>query len=140
MNRPTSTQLFAQAMSASRTERAEREPIPAGPSSPTAGRPIVSIAAIDSLPLYESISSSPICEAAAQHDATRAAIDQARKDVTEWEQTREAAEWRGADAAEKARAEGRTEPKRSNVVEHDRKDRRGPSRAKDRNADGADTA
>jgi hypothetical protein len=70
---------------------------------------------------YEQISSEPIREAAAGLDAAKAACLSARRDLVELEQTREAAEWRDAEAADKARAEGKAEPKRSHVAAHDRK-------------------
>jgi hypothetical protein len=77
--------------------------------------------AIENLPAYEQISSEPIRESAARFDAARSAREQARKDLIELEQTREAAEWADAEAAEKARAEGKAEPKRSHVAVHDKK-------------------
>jgi hypothetical protein len=76
---------------------------------------------VESLPSYEQISSEPIRETAAAFSAARAAKEQARKDLIELEQTREAAEWADAEAAEKARTEGKTEPKRSHVAEHEKK-------------------
>lgn len=77
--------------------------------------------AVENLPPRESISCEAIREAAGAFDAARAAKEQRRKDVVELEQTREAAEWRDAEAAEKARAEGKPEPKRTHVAEHDKK-------------------
>jgi hypothetical protein len=77
--------------------------------------------AIENLPPYEAISCTPICEATAGLDAAKAACLSARRDLIELEQTKEAAEWRDAEAADKARAEGKAEPKRSHVAVHDRK-------------------
>lgn len=76
--------------------------------------------AVENLPPYESISCEPIRQAAAEHNAARSAKEQARKDLIELEQTREAAEWRDAEAAEQAQAEGKPEPKRSHVAAHDK--------------------
>jgi hypothetical protein len=73
------------------------------------------------LPPYSEISSKPIADAAADWDAARAELLERKRSLTELEQTREAAEWRDAEAAEKARAEGKAEPKRSHVAEHDKK-------------------
>ena len=78
------------------------------------------VAAVEKLP-PESISSKPIRERAAVCVEARSAKEQARKDLTELEQTREAAEWRDAEAAERARAAGEAEPKRSQVADHDKK-------------------
>lgn len=76
---------------------------------------------IEKLPPYEQITCAPIREAAANLDAARAALSQAKRDVKQLEQERPHAEWRDAEAAEQARAEGKSEPKRSCVVAHDRK-------------------
>jgi hypothetical protein len=73
------------------------------------------------LPPYEWITCAPISKAAAALDAAKAALDQARKDLIDLEQTREQAEWRDAAASENARAEQKPEPKRSHVAAHDRK-------------------
>lgn len=77
--------------------------------------------AVENLPPYEAISCTPISEAAAGLDAANAACLSAQRDLTELEQTREQAEWADAEAAEKARAEGTAEPKRSHVASHDKK-------------------
>jgi hypothetical protein len=77
--------------------------------------------AIENLPHYEAISCTPISEAAAGLDAAKAACLSAQRDLTELEQTREQAEWADAEAAENARAEGKAEPKRSHIAEHDKK-------------------
>jgi hypothetical protein len=77
--------------------------------------------AVENLPAYEAITCESIRDAAAAFSAARAAREQARKDLTELEQTREQAEWADAEAAENARAEGKAEPKRTHVAEHDRK-------------------
>jgi len=76
--------------------------------------------AVENLPPYEQISCEPIRQAAAEHNAARSAKEQARKDLIELEQTREAAEWRDAEAAEQAQAEGKPEAKRSHVAAHDK--------------------
>jgi hypothetical protein len=73
------------------------------------------------LPPYDQIDQDEIREAAAAWDAAKASLESARRDVVELEGTREAAEWLDAEAAEKARAEGKPEPKRSHVAEHDKK-------------------
>jgi hypothetical protein len=74
------------------------------------------------LPVYTEIDQKDIREAAAAWDAAKAALDSARKDLTELEQTREAAEWADAEDADRARAEGgKPEPKRSHVAAHDKK-------------------
>jgi hypothetical protein len=73
------------------------------------------------LPAYTEIDHKEIREAAAAWDAAKTTLESARKDLTELEQTREAAEWRDAETAEKARAEGKAEPKRTHVAAHDRK-------------------
>src|SRR4051794_751405 len=73
------------------------------------------------LPSYTEIDNGPIREAAAAWDAANATLESSRKDVIELEQTREAAEWRDAEAADRARAEGKAEPKRSHVAAHDKK-------------------
>jgi hypothetical protein len=73
------------------------------------------------LPNYVEIDQGVIRDAAAAWDAAKAALDSGRKDLTELEQTREAAEWRDAEAAEAARAEAKPEPKRSHVAAHDKK-------------------
>jgi chromosome segregation ATPase len=73
------------------------------------------------LPNYVEIDHATIRDAAAAWDAAKAALESARKDLTELEQTREAAEWADAEAAEAARAEGKPEPKRSHVAAHDKK-------------------
>lgn len=70
---------------------------------------------------YEAISEPHVHDAVAAFSAAKAEREQRRKDVTELEQTREAAEWRDAEAAEQARADGKAEPKRTHVAEHDRK-------------------
>lgn len=67
------------------------------------------------------ISSKPIAERVAALADARAAKETARKDVNEYELTREQAEWADAQASEEARAAGKPEPKRSHVAEHDRK-------------------
>jgi hypothetical protein len=74
----------------------------------------------DTLPPYESISCEPLREAAAALDAAKAAQSEARRAVVHLEQTRDAAEWRDAEAAERARAEGKAEPKRTYVAQHDK--------------------
>jgi len=79
------------------------------------------VTSIDQLPAPESISSKPIATAAAALRDAAKDREQRRKDLVELEQTREAAEWRDAEAAEKARAEGKPEPKRTHVAAHDRK-------------------
>jgi hypothetical protein len=76
---------------------------------------------IDQLPTYEQISHPQIRDAAAALSAARAAYEEARKTVTEFEQTREAAEWRDAQKSEAARAAGEKEPRRTEVAAHDRK-------------------
>jgi len=73
------------------------------------------------LPNYVEIDHATIREAAAAWDAAQASLDSARKDLTELEQTGDAAEWADAEAAEQARAEGKPEPKRSHVAAHDKK-------------------
>jgi hypothetical protein len=73
------------------------------------------------LPPYEEISHEAIRDAAARWDATKSTLRERRQDVVELEQTREAAEWRDAEAAEAARAASKPEPKRSHVQEHDKK-------------------
>ncbi len=73
------------------------------------------------LPPYVEIDNGPIREAAAAWDAAKAALESARKDLTELELTREQSEWADAEAAENARAEGKAEPKRTHVAAHDRK-------------------
>lgn len=77
--------------------------------------------AVENLPPYEAISCIPIREAATGLDAAKAVCLSARRDLIELEQTREAAEWRDAEAADKVRAEGKAEPKRSHVAAHDKK-------------------
>lgn len=77
---------------------------------------------LDRLPEPGSISNRPIRVAAEALRDAQAAHLKARRTVTNLEQTREAAEWRDAEAAEKARAAGKPEPKtRSHTAEHDRK-------------------
>lgn len=73
------------------------------------------------LPNYTEIDHPVIREAAAAWDAAKATLETAKKDLTELEQTREQAEWADAEAAEKARAEGKAEPKRTHVAQHDKK-------------------
>jgi hypothetical protein len=73
------------------------------------------------LPDPAAIDHAVISEAAAGWNAARAALETARKDVNELELTKEAAEWKDAEAAEAARAEGKPEPKRTHVAAHDKK-------------------
>jgi len=72
------------------------------------------------LPPYAEISHSAIRDAAAGWNAAKADLNLRKRDVIELEQTREAAEWRDAEAAEAAPAAGKAEPKRSHVQAHDR--------------------
>jgi hypothetical protein len=73
------------------------------------------------LPPYTEIDHPAIREAAAAWDGARATLESARRDVVELEQTREQAEWKDAEAAERARAEGKAEPKRTHVAAHEKK-------------------
>jgi hypothetical protein len=73
------------------------------------------------LPVHTEIDHPAIREAAAAWDGAKATLEGARKDLVELEQTRDAAEWRDAEAAQEARAAGKPEPKRSHVAVHDKK-------------------
>jgi hypothetical protein len=77
---------------------------------------------IENLPPYEQISSEPIREAAATRSAARAAQDEAKKALVEAEQTLPSSQWKDAEAAEAARAEGKPEPKtRSHTAAHEKR-------------------
>jgi hypothetical protein len=73
------------------------------------------------LPPYTEIDHPLIRQAAAEWDGARTTLESSRREVVELEQTREAAEWKDAEAAEKARAEGKPDPKRTNVAAHEKK-------------------
>jgi hypothetical protein len=72
-----------------------------------------------SLPPYEAITEPHVRDAVAGLDSARSSREQARKDLIELEQTRSQAEWADAEAAEQARAEGRSEPRRTHTAAHD---------------------
>ncbi len=66
-------------------------------------------------------SHSALRERATAVEKATADLNERRRDVVELEQTRPSAEWADAEAAEKARALGKTEPKRTHTAQHDRK-------------------
>ncbi len=72
-------------------------------------------------PNYAEIDHPAIRDAAAAWDGARATLESARREVVELEQTAEQAQWKDAEAAEKARAEGKAEPKRTNIAAHEKK-------------------
>jgi hypothetical protein len=73
------------------------------------------------LPPYTEIDHPVIREAAAAWDGARSTLTSARQEVVELEQTAEQAQWADAEAAEKARAEGKAEPKRTHIAAHEKK-------------------
>jgi hypothetical protein len=78
--------------------------------------------AIENVPPYEQISSEPIREAGATLSAVRAAQDEAKKALVEAEQTLPSSQWKDAEAAEQARAEGKPEPKtRNHTAAHEKR-------------------
>ncbi len=70
---------------------------------------------VENLPAHK-----PIAEAIAAHEAAQADHLAKRRDVTQLEQERPAAEWKQANAISEARAAGKPDPKSSFVDEHDR--------------------
>jgi hypothetical protein len=74
------------------------------------------------LPPYERITCAPISEAVAALDAARAALAEAKKSLVAAQQELPQSQWADAEAAEKARAEGKPEPKtRSHTQQHERR-------------------
>jgi hypothetical protein len=73
------------------------------------------------LPDYTEIDHPVIRDAAAAWDGARSTLTSARQEVVELENTREQAEWADAESAEKARAEGKAEPKRTHIAAHEKK-------------------
>ncbi len=67
------------------------------------------------------ISHSALRERATAVEKATADLNERRRDVVELEQTRPSAEWSDAEAAERARATGKAEPKRTHTAQHDRK-------------------
>ena len=76
-------------------------------------------------------SHSALRERATAVEKATADLNERHRDVVELEQTRPSAEWADAEAAEKARALGKTEPKRTHTAQHDRK-LESPPRGQDR--------
>jgi hypothetical protein len=67
--------------------------------------------AIENLPAYEQISNEHIREAAAQLDAARVALDEAKKSHTQVELELPASEWLDAEIAAEARRASKPESK-----------------------------
>jgi hypothetical protein len=77
---------------------------------------------IDNLPSYERISNEPIRTAAGAFDAAKAALSDAKRSTIQCQQELPQSIWLDAEVAEKARAEGKPEPKtRSHAVGHERR-------------------
>jgi hypothetical protein len=76
---------------------------------------------IEHLPPYEQISCEPVSQAAANWDAAKAALLEAKRSLVEAEQTLPSSEWKDAEAAEAARSAGKPEPKRTHTQEHERR-------------------
>jgi hypothetical protein len=72
------------------------------------------------LPAPAAISHAGISTAAEAFDAARLHAQQAKKDLTELEQTRESAEWKDAEAVDQAQAAGKPAPKLTAVIAHDK--------------------
>jgi hypothetical protein len=73
------------------------------------------------LPAYSEVSHDVIAAKAAEWDAAKAALNEAKRTEVELEQTRAQAEQADAEACEQARHEGKPDPKRTRVAAHDRK-------------------
>jgi hypothetical protein len=70
---------------------------------------------------YEQISQPAIREAVAGFDAAKTALDESKKALVAAQQELPQSQWADAEAAEKARAEGKPEPKtRSHTQQHER--------------------
>jgi hypothetical protein len=76
--------------------------------------------AVENLPPYEAISNEAIREAVAQHNAAKAAFDEAKKSHTQAELELPATEQLDAELAADARAAGKPEPKtRTHTAKHE---------------------